>query len=165
MTNRCAITLLLLTVFAIGACTANTRDDQATARCGNLATWRLPPDPIVPADLDSAAVAMNGDVTRARLNLLARSLEHYCATVGTYPGSLNQLFDHEYSFAVASQCRADPDHRSDAWGNLFNYRLEDGVPRIVSAGADTEFGTVDDIAVARLADEGAAPIDLNECRE
>ncbi len=34
---------------------------------------------------------------------------------------------------------------TDAWGRQFNYHLSNGVPFVVSAGADGQFGTEDDI--------------------
>lgn len=164
MKNGFAITGPLLIVLAVGSCMADAREDKAALECGHLAVWQLSLEPIVPTNLDSAAVVVTGDITKARLNLLARSLEHYCAAVGRYPSSLDQLFGHEYSVEVESQCRADPDFGNDDWGTPFIYRLEDGVPHLSSAAGDTTLGTEDDIAVARVGDVGAAPIDLGECR-
>lgn len=34
---------------------------------------------------------------------------------------------------------------SDSWGNMFQYTIENGMPRLRSAGADRRVGTTDDI--------------------
>lgn len=152
--------LLVLGVSTIGC--SPPSDEIVAARCGELGKWVLPEELLLPPDVfeDSTASVPNERVTRARLNLLALSVEQYCLLEGGYPVSLDQLFAYNMPDSIKTQCHLNPRDRTDAWKRPFRYELLDSVPSLVSAGADGEFGTDDDIPVARRSFEGARAIDL-----
>lgn len=154
----CSIALL------VGCFSASTNDGNG--HCGRLGNWVLPEELLVPVgDPDSALVAMSEDMTRARLNLLALSTEQSCRIKGRYPTSLDELFRLEMPEHVGRQCRPNPDRRVDAWGHAFAYKMDGGVPTILSSGADGELGTEDDIKTASPDEDGSRAINVEaDCK-
>lgn len=136
-------------------------DEYGVSGCGQLGVWILPEGTVVPpGDPDEALIEMQGNVTRARANLLAISIEAYCHIRGQYPASLEELLKVEPAEHMAPQCRPNADYMVDAWQQPFVYSVADGIPYVISVGVDGVIGTVDDITAARPSMSGARDIDI-----
>lgn len=76
-------------------------------------------------------------LTEANMSSLAREIQSYIAMQGRTPNSLKEF----------RALRTMPISTLDAWGKAIKYeRLSDEDFRLISAGADGEFDTSDDIA-------------------
>ncbi len=76
-------------------------------------------------------------LTEANMSSLAREIQSYIAMQGRAPNSLKEF----------RALRTMPISTLDAWGKAIKYeRLSDEDFRLISAGADGEFDTSDDIA-------------------
>lgn len=111
---------------------------QGLRRCGMLGLWPSYHE-IGPAGTpgDSSRIV----ATRAKLNIIALSLEAYCLRVGVYPPS----FEHLLTFLGSHNCPIGVEALSDAWGHPIYYSTEGDFPVATSAGPDEVFSTADDL--------------------
>lgn len=80
--------------------------------------------------------AANQKLTEANMSNLSREIQSYIAMQGRTPKDLKEF----------RALRVMPVSALDAWGKAIKYeRLTDEDFRLISAGADGEFGTSDDI--------------------
>lgn len=156
--TRYALATLIALPFCVACRAPKSAGDsgEQEGACGVLAVWILPEGVRVSStDLDSAWVAQQADITRARLNLVAQASEAYCRVHERYPTSLHELSTAASEGTLPPGCAGVGEFSEDAWGDQLAYSLRDSGPLVVSSGPDRRPGTEDDLRVARPGDEGA----------
>jgi type II secretion system (T2SS) protein G len=148
-----SVTVILALSVALG-CRSEGDGRRASEDCGKVGVWLLPEEMLAPPiDSEGAEDYVREDMTAARLNLLARSLEAFCGTRSHYPTDLRELADA--TSMDGEPCYFTEEILSDAWGRRMEYRLVMGMPRIVSAGPDGRMGSEDDLSTPNPTQAGA----------
>ena len=86
--------------------------------------------------------------TRETIRVLGMALDQYKDDVGQYPAPkiglealLENPTDNKWNGPYLKKLKLP----TDGWNNSFRYQLVNNMPLVISAGADTKFGTYDDI--------------------
>ena len=88
------------------------------------------------------------EITRRDMAIFAAALEHYKLDIGNYPNP-----DLDDGLLALISDPGEPEWRgpyvntlrADGWNIMYFYNVTNGIPIILSAGADKKFGSADDI--------------------